>query len=165
MKRATTSINFAQNIPKHSTISEPTNATNATSADMNASENEDGGDGPSIIPSGAKATNGMRQSLSQLQQLLTCPLCKKMFKKPTTLSSCAHSFCVECIDDHCRDAWVCPVEGCGMPMSVVGGHKGSYRKINPQLLQICSSFEQICHALGQSPDSWWKPDNMVPATR
>mmetsp|Transcript_89272 Transcript_89272/g.133846 ORF Transcript_89272/g.133846 Transcript_89272/m.133846 type:complete len:178 (-) Transcript_89272:242-775(-) len=105
-----------------------------------------------------KCTGGMREHLDKLAELLKCPLCDKIFEKPTTLASCAHSFCVACIDSYCCDAWVCPVEGCRMPMSITGGHKGSYRKINPQLAQTVESLKTICNNLNQAPDEWWKSE-------
>lgn len=43
-----------------------------------------------------------------------------------------------------------------MPMSIVGGHGGSYRKINPQLSQMVESLKLICRSLNQAPDNWWK---------
>jgi hypothetical protein len=42
-----------------------------------------------------------------------------------------------------------------MPMSVVGGHKGSYRKVNPQLRQFTTSLDIICQSLNRAPDNWW----------
>jgi hypothetical protein len=49
-----------------------------------------------------------------------------------------------------------PVEGCNMPLSVVGGHGGSYRKVNPQLSQTLESLKLICESLNKSPKHWWK---------
>jgi hypothetical protein len=43
-----------------------------------------------------------------------------------------------------------------MPMSITGGHRGSYRKINPQLSQTVESLKLICKSLNQAPDGWWK---------
>ena len=42
-----------------------------------------------------------------------------------------------------------------MPMSVIGDHKGSFRKINPQLLQMVTSLNVICQSLNRAPDHWW----------
>jgi hypothetical protein len=47
------------------------------------------------------------------------------------------------------------VPGCGMPTSLTGGHKGSYRKVNPQLLQTVTSLNTICRSLNRAPDFWW----------
>jgi hypothetical protein len=47
------------------------------------------------------------------------------------------------------------VESCSIPMSLVGG-KGSYRKVNPQLLQTVTSLKAICQSLNRAPDYWWK---------
>jgi hypothetical protein len=43
-----------------------------------------------------------------------------------------------------------------MPMSIVGGHKGSYRKVNPQLRQFTTSLDIICQSLNRAPDNWWE---------
>jgi hypothetical protein len=43
-----------------------------------------------------------------------------------------------------------------MPLSITGGHKGSYRKINPQLSQTAESLKIICQSLNTSSDHWWK---------
>ena len=48
-----------------------------------------------------------------------------------------------------------------MPMSIVGGHKGSYRKVNPQLRQIVTSLNAICESLSLAPDYWWKNDSVT----
>lgn len=32
----------------------------------------------------------------------------QIFDKPITLSSCAHSFCVDCIDSYSCNSWTCP---------------------------------------------------------
>ncbi|CAJ1904308.1 unnamed protein product [Cylindrotheca closterium] len=103
-----------------------------------------------------KATNGMKSSLKRLLNLLKCPLCDELFDQPTTLSSCGHSFCVSCIDQYSTNACVCPVEGCRMPMSLVGGHGGSFRKVNPQLAQTVESVKLLCQKLNQCDDDWWK---------
>jgi hypothetical protein len=42
-----------------------------------------------------------------------------------------------------------------MPTSLTGGHKGSYRKVNPQLLQTVTSLNTICRSLNRVPDFWW----------
>jgi hypothetical protein len=42
-----------------------------------------------------------------------------------------------------------------MPTSLTGGHKGSYRKVNPQLLQTVTSLNTICRSLNRAPDFWW----------
>mmetsp|Transcript_30717 Transcript_30717/g.57505 ORF Transcript_30717/g.57505 Transcript_30717/m.57505 type:complete len:198 (+) Transcript_30717:51-644(+) len=110
-----------------------------------------------------KATEQMRKSIHKLASLLVCPLCKKIFDQPTTLASCAHSFCVDCIDNYGCGSWVCPVDGCGMPLSIVGGHGGSYRKINPQLSQTVESLRLICQNLNRSSDQWWMGPSTVRA--
>ena len=51
-----------------------------------------------------------------------------------------------------------------MPMSIVGGHKGSYRKVNPQLRQTVTSLKIICDQLNQAPDGWWKMTHEVVPT-
>ena len=43
-----------------------------------------------------------------------------------------------------------------MPMSIVGGHGGSFRKINPQLSQTVESLKVISQSLNQAPANWWK---------
>jgi len=102
-----------------------------------------------------KATEQMKHSISQLARLLVCPLCNKIFDRPTTLSSCAHSFCMNCIDEYAANAYECPVKGCNMPMSIVGSHGGSYRNINPQLSQSIESLKMICNSLNKSKEHWW----------
>mmetsp|Transcript_28950 Transcript_28950/g.32459 ORF Transcript_28950/g.32459 Transcript_28950/m.32459 type:complete len:226 (+) Transcript_28950:13-690(+) len=102
-----------------------------------------------------KATEQMKHSISQLARLLVCPLCHKIFDRPTTLSSCAHSFCMDCIDEFASNAYDCPVKGCKMPMSIVGSHGGSYRNINPQLSQSIESLKMICNSLNKSKEHWW----------
>jgi hypothetical protein len=42
-----------------------------------------------------------------------------------------------------------------MPLSITGGHGGSYRKHNPQLSQTLESLKLICQQLNQSPSHWW----------
>jgi hypothetical protein len=48
-----------------------------------------------------------------------------------------------------------------MPMSIVGGHGGSYRKINPQLSQTVESMKVICQSLNRTPDLWWKSESAI----
>lgn len=40
-------------------------------------------------------------------------------------------------------------------MSIVGGHGGSFRKVNPQLSQAVESLKLICHSLNSAPEKWW----------
>lgn len=109
-----------------------------------------------------KATEEMKNSVSRFARLLICPLCNKIFNKPTTLSSCAHSFCMECIDQYSADNnELCPVKGCNMPISITGSHKGSYRKINPQLSQSIESLRVICNSLNKASDHWWLSENTI----
>ena len=42
-----------------------------------------------------------------------------------------------------------------MPMSIVGGHGGSYRKVNPQLAQTVESLKTICSSMNRARDQWW----------
>jgi hypothetical protein len=60
-----------------------------------------------------------------------------------------------------RHVLILVVEGCGMPLSITGGHKGSYRKINPQLSQTVESLKLICRSLNTSSDQWWKSPSTV----
>ncbi len=48
------------------------------------------------------------------------------------------------------------VDGCNMPLSIVGGHRGSYRTTNPQLSQTVESLKMICQSLNQSKELWWR---------
>lgn len=108
-----------------------------------------------------KATEQMKNSISEFARLLVCPLCNKIFDRPTTLSSCAHSFCMDCIDEYASNAYECPVKGCKMPMSIVGSNGGSYRKINPQLSQSIESLKTICKSLNKSKQHWWLSQNTL----
>lgn len=85
----------------------------------------------------------------------------QIFKRPTTLASCGHSFCETCIDDYNCIHSTCPATGCGMPMSIVGGGRGSFRKVNPQLAQCVESMQLVCQGLNQAPDEWWKSNDLV----
>ena len=51
-----------------------------------------------------------------------------------------------------------------MPTSLTGGHKGSYRKVNPQLLQTVTSLNTICRSLNRSPDFWWTTSSDMQST-
>lgn len=48
-----------------------------------------------------------------------------------------------------------------MPMSIVGGGRGPYRKINPQLAQCVESLQLVCEGLHRAPDHWWMKNNLV----
>eukprot|EP00934_Nitzschia_sp_Nitz4_P001779 Nitzschia sp. Nitz4//scaffold102_size76354//72338//72883//NITZ4_005644-RA/size76354-snap-gene-0.143-mRNA-1//-1//CDS//3329532285//1779//frame0 len=124
-----------------------------------------------ILIDDLKVNKGMRKALEGLMSMLKCPLCNELFERPTTLASCGHSFCESCIDDYSSRASVCPEPGCGMPMSIVGGRRGSYRNVNPQLVQSVESLQRICEGLNRAPDKWWlcstlqaKEAPMTPAT-
>lgn len=43
-----------------------------------------------------------------------------------------------------------------MPLSITGAHRGSYRKINPQLSQTIESASIIIKSLNKAQDDWWK---------
>ena len=47
-----------------------------------------------------------------------------------------------------------------MPMSIVGGKRGSFRNINPQLAQSVESLRLICKGLNRAPDQWWKQNRL-----
>lgn len=47
-----------------------------------------------------------------------------------------------------------------MPMSIVGGGRGSYRRVNPQLAQCVESVCLVYEGLNKSPDEWWKKNNL-----
>eukprot|EP00536_Pseudo-nitzschia_multiseries_P006196 jgi/Psemu1/296155/fgenesh1_pm.129_\ len=103
-----------------------------------------------------KATEEMQKSISKFAGFLICPLCNKIFDRPATLSACAHTFCTNCIDAYSANNSVCPVEGCGMPMSIVGSNGGSFRKANLQISQTIESLQLICNSLNQSKEYWWR---------
>lgn len=46
-------------------------------------------------------------------------------------------------------------------MSIVGGGRGSFRKVNPQLAQCVESMQLVCQGLNQAPDEWWKSNDLV----
>jgi len=48
-----------------------------------------------------------------------------------------------------------------MPMSIVGGGRGPFRKINPQLAQCVESLHLVCQGLHRAPDNWWMKNNLV----
>ena len=51
-------------------------------------------------------------------------------------------------------------EGCGMPLSIVGGG-GSFRKPNLQIAQTIESLQLIVKSLNQSEEKWWaSPDTL-----
>lgn len=105
-----------------------------------------------------KATKQMQKSMAKFANLLTCPLCNKIFDRPATLSACGHTFCMNCIDEYSSKNCNCPA--CGMPISIVGSHGGSYRKLNLQISQTIESLQLICNNLNQSKKNWW----LSPAT-
>lgn len=45
-------------------------------------------------------------------------------------------------------------------MSVVGGGRGSFRRINPQLAQCVESLKLVCQGLNRAPKHWWKDNNL-----
>jgi hypothetical protein len=55
------------------------------------------------------------------------------------------------------------VEGCGMPISIVGSNGGSFRKLNLQISQTIESLQLICNSLNQSEKRWWLSHNMLHA--
>ena len=105
-----------------------------------------------------KMTADMRVSLQRLHDALLCPLCHELIQTPSSLASCSHTFCRSCIDTYTCDAWVCPVEGCGMPVSEKGGRQGCYFQINPSVQTVVTSLTNICTALSSAPDQWWKEE-------
>ena len=47
-----------------------------------------------------------------------------------------------------------------MPISIVGGNGGSFRKLNLQISQTIESLQLICRSLNRSKENWW----LSPAT-
>ena len=45
-------------------------------------------------------------------------------------------------------------------MSIVGGKRGSFRNINPQLAQSVESLRLICKGLNRAPDQWWQQNRL-----
>ena len=43
-----------------------------------------------------------------------------------------------------------------MPLTIKGERDGSFRKINPSLQTVVSSWTSICRALSKAPNEWWK---------
>ncbi|KAG7336951.1 hypothetical protein IV203_017724 [Nitzschia inconspicua] len=129
----------------------------ATSVTMDESILEEAG----LLLKTGHATQKMEESINTMARLLICPLCDKIFKQPSTLCSCAHSFCMHCIDDFACSNWNCPVEGCNMPLSITGRHGGSYRKRNPQIAQTLESLQLICKQLNESPKNWWRSPSVL----
>eukprot|EP00534_Pseudo-nitzschia_fraudulenta_P009765 CAMPEP_0201164702 /NCGR_PEP_ID=MMETSP0851-20130426/61408_1 /ASSEMBLY_ACC=CAM_ASM_000631 /TAXON_ID=183588 /ORGANISM="Pseudo-nitzschia fraudulenta, Strain WWA7" /LENGTH=197 /DNA_ID=CAMNT_0047445195 /DNA_START=160 /DNA_END=753 /DNA_ORIENTATION=+ len=113
-----------------------------------------------LLLQNGKATSEMQRSIAKFAKLLICPLCNKIFDRPATLSACAHTFCMNCIDAYSCNHSTCPVKGCGMPISIVGGNGGSFRKLNLQISQTIESLQLICRSLNRSKENWW----LSPAT-
>jgi len=42
-----------------------------------------------------------------------------------------------------------------MPLSIVGGKGGSFRKINLEISQTIESIQLICKSLNRSEENWW----------
>lgn len=63
---------------------------------------------PQPSPGVVVMTPAMEQSLQQLQENLTCQLCKGLMRSPSTLGGCGHSFCLTCIEAYSSDYWNCP---------------------------------------------------------
>ena len=42
-----------------------------------------------------------------------------------------------------------------MPLSIVGGKGGSFRKINLDISQTIESIQLICKSLNRSEENWW----------
>jgi RING-type zinc-finger len=101
----------------------------------------------------AKATGPMREALRELREALLCPLCHSVFQSPMT-GPCGHSFCQTCIDAHSCDHFECPVDGCGLPLSMSSRGK-SFRLHNPSLETAVTSYESIVQALRKADDHWW----------
>jgi hypothetical protein len=92
--------------------------------------------------------------LDNLYSCLLCPLCNKMYNNPVTLPACAHSFCQTCINDYSCDNYNCPV--CTLPITLRGSRAGKFDKTNPQIETVVNSFSNICKALNEAPEHWWK---------
>mmetsp|Transcript_19309 Transcript_19309/g.48065 ORF Transcript_19309/g.48065 Transcript_19309/m.48065 type:complete len:182 (-) Transcript_19309:300-845(-) len=113
-----------------------------------------------MLVENTKATKQMKRSISEFASHLTCPLCSKIFDRPATLSACGHTFCMICIDAYSSNNCTCPAEGCGMPLSIIGGG-GSFRKPNLQIAQTIESLQLIVKSLNLSEEKWWaSPDTL-----
>lgn len=85
---------------QHYTNIEQVNAENATAVAFLRDETSD------------KITPAMRQSLVDLQNSLTCPLCASVLVQPVSLPACSHTFCCPCIDRYVENSWTCPSKYC-----------------------------------------------------
>eukprot|EP00957_Ditylum_brightwellii_P157023 11950060-Ditylum_brightwellii.AAC.1 len=75
--------------------------------------------------------------------------------QPSTLGGCGHTFCSSCINFYSGKHDICPLPGCGIPLSLnSGGNK--FVKINPQLNSVVSSLSCILNVLGRAETQWWK---------
>ncbi|KAL7555355.1 hypothetical protein ACA910_001391 [Epithemia clementina (nom. ined.)] len=104
-------------------------------------------------------TDSMMKSFESMAKALSCPLCHQVVEHPQTLAPCAHSFCETCIDEYACDNWQCPVAGCGQSIALRGSRRGKFRKTNPSLETIATSWKSIHKALTRAPPEWWKEED------
>lgn len=52
-----------------------------------------------------------------------------------------------------------PVPGCGQPIALRGSRRGKFRKTNPSLETIATSWKTIHNALSRAPPGWWKEES------
>mmetsp|Transcript_2833 Transcript_2833/g.3807 ORF Transcript_2833/g.3807 Transcript_2833/m.3807 type:complete len:241 (+) Transcript_2833:137-859(+) len=109
-----------------------------------------------------KLTESMAASFRDMGQALTCSLCKHVIVQAQTLSACAHSFCLVCIDHYACNNWKCPVPGCGQSLALRGNRKGKgFHCTNPSLETLASSWMAIHQVLERAAPEWWKDDTDV----
>eukprot|EP00585_Thalassiosira_rotula_P011384 CAMPEP_0196135148 /NCGR_PEP_ID=MMETSP0910-20130528/3889_1 /TAXON_ID=49265 /ORGANISM="Thalassiosira rotula, Strain GSO102" /LENGTH=833 /DNA_ID=CAMNT_0041395247 /DNA_START=325 /DNA_END=2826 /DNA_ORIENTATION=- len=99
-------------------------------------------------------TNKQAESLEAMRSCLICQLCDRRMTKPATLLACAHSFCHNCILDFTENSWICPVKGCGTPVTMKGGSRESIKK-NHLISAVVSSVQNIEQIIATAPANWW----------
>jgi hypothetical protein len=115
---------------------------------------------PPVLLDPTKGTRSMLESLQTLRNVLDCPLCHQLLHEPSTLT-CGHTFCCTCIDHYTCNAWTCPVKDCNFPITVTGERNGKFRKINPTVQTVATSWANICAALEKAPSEWWKDEDAI----
>jgi hypothetical protein len=112
-----------------------------------------------VLDNPAAGTVGMRKSMRLLQQDLNCPLCTEVFRNPSTLSSCGHTFCEACIQRYSENSYNCPVKSCGMSVTCKSDG-GKFIVNNPALGSAVESWTALMQTLANAKPEWWTNVNV-----